>query len=905
MTAIPQTLRRAILRLPLETRVSAHEQVLVSAAQISAGVGNLLFALAVARILDPASFADLAAFLGLYLLVHLPAGSLSAGAALAPARAAALRARVLTIGCLGAVGLAAAAAPLGALLEIGTPLLLALSVTVPVAGLLALEQGPLFAAGLHRRAVASLLLEPAVRLGLGLPLAAAVGAAGAAAGVVAAGAAALALVSWRGPDDPRRTLQRPSAGVSTPGDTASRFGSTMLVFLLLALIPQQNLLVANRLLPPLQAAAFAAVAVIGSTAAHVTATIPTVLLPRAGGRGRAALPTALGLAAVLGGAAVVIVALAPEAIITVLFGARYAGAAALAVAYTAAMALFGVTRVLVAQRCATGNPRRLVAVMVLVAVTQLVLLLTARDPHEVVTAAWAGVVLLAAGMGLSELVRLPATRGWTARLRLPGWRSPLVTVTAVTLAGLVLRLLATRGLWLDEATSVAQAQLPFSEMIRSLRTSDVHPPLHHALLWSTARLFGTGELAMRGPSILLGTLLVPLLYRAGRDLFDRRTGLAAAVLGACAPFLIWYSQEARMYAAYMVFGLVAIWAQVLAVRDGRPRHWALYVLATTALLWTQYFGVLQVLVQQAWFLVAVVTRRRANRPAARLLTGWVLATVLCLAAVAPLAPFALDQYTVNAAKTAESPQLPAQAGAAVEVPAVPADPSIYVVAANLIWAVWGYHSDRTMAQLVALWPLGLLFCLVLLGRGRSTKTTVLLAAALAFPVLALYALGFRHRFVFEVRYFANVVPLIMILGGRFLSTLAQRTSVAAFCATGVLAASMLGGFADQQLNSDNPRRYDFEGALAVVAEHAEPGDVLLYEPSYLHSVIGYYEPQLEARSLRQGLPERGPGRVFVLASFLDSPGHAAETNRAIARLQAERALEWELRRPQIRVWTYR
>ena len=48
------------------------------------------------------------------------------------------------------------------------------------------------------------------------------------------------------------------------------------------------------------------------------------------------------------------------------------------------------------------------------------------------------------------------------------------------------------------------------------------------MLWLTVKAFGDGELAVRIPSIIAGTLVIPALYLLGRELYDRRTGLVAA-----------------------------------------------------------------------------------------------------------------------------------------------------------------------------------------------------------------------------------------------------------------------------------------------------------------------------------------------------------------------------------------
>src|SRR5690242_16483292 len=125
----------------------------------------------------------------------------------------------------------------------------------------------------------------------------------------------------------------------------------------------------------------------------------------------------------------------------------------------------------------------------------------------------------------------------------------VLPVAAITAGALALRLAVTRGIWVDEAVSLRQVRLPYLRMIAELRDDDVHPPLYHSVLWVVVRLTGnTGEWGLRLPSLVAGTALIPLLYAVANDLWDRRTGLMAALLGAVAPVAVWYSQEARMYA---------------------------------------------------------------------------------------------------------------------------------------------------------------------------------------------------------------------------------------------------------------------------------------------------------------------------------------------------------------------
>ena len=200
-------------------------------------------------------------------------------------------------------------------------------------------------------------------------------------------------------------------------------------------------------------------------------------------------------------------------------------------------------------------------------------------------------------------------------------KTALLVLAGVTLAGLVLRLAVPRGIWLDEAISIHQAHLSLHDLFSNLYYGDRHPPLHHLALWLTIRAFGDGEFAVRLPSLIAGTLVIPALYELGRELYDRRTGLIAAAFAAVSPLLVWYSQEVRMYAFVTLFGLLALLTQLRAIRSGAMVDWAAYILATAALLWSHYFGLLLIGLQQLIFVGVLVHRQRSGEPVKPLALG--------------------------------------------------------------------------------------------------------------------------------------------------------------------------------------------------------------------------------------------------------------------------------------------
>jgi len=471
--------------------------------------------------------------------------------------------------------------------------------------------------------------------------------------------------------------------------------------------------------------------------------------------------------------------------------------------------------------------------------------------------------------------------------------------------GLTLRLLLVRSIWVDEAISIHQAHMSIPGLLHNLRATDNHPPLYFLTLWLTVRAFGYGQLAVHLPTIVAGTLLIPAVYMAGVQLFDRRTAAFAALLAAIAPLLIWYSQEARPYAFFMLFATLAVWAQMRVVRDGRARYWVAYAALTIALLYTHYFSVIPIAIQQIAF-AAVIWRRAARRePVWPMILGYWLTWTAIAVAVAPLVPFVHQQFTNDLTTGQGIAGSAPSAGAASAGAPRTGHPSVYALIANFVWAIWGYHANSTMLEIGALWPLLMLLALSLLGRGRSPQRLFVLALGMV-PALVLMGVGFKDRTLFEVRYFSGAVPMLMLVCARaVLSASARRVPVA--LAAAALVASMLVGGADQQLAKTNPRDYDFCAALDLVRRDARPGDTLLYAPEYLADVIDYYTPGIRKEvvgATRPAVPRHG--KVFFLASFLDQPGVAGEVGAERYELAHSRLRLVKVDRlEKIYLWEYR
>lgn len=879
-----------------ETPTSAlREQVSVAGAQWMSGVGNLVFAVVVARILSPQSFADLGAFLGAYVLLHLPAAGVGAGAALAPGDHGAVRRRLLLGGVVVGAAIAASTPWATIAFSVPPPIVLALAAAAPGAAVLGLERGILFHHRDRRAIATSLLAEPTGRLAIGVIAGMVVGATGAAIAVTVAGYAALAAAS-RGVAGHRPAIH------TTPERRGARTATTA-TFVLFAVLQQQDLLFAKARLGAEAAGVFAALSTVGGAVAFATATIPLALLPNAS-RDEHAGKVALALTAAIGVVAAVAALVAGDVVVDLVLGRAYASAAPLLAPYVAAMAFLGVSRVLAARRCAVGRHGAVAGAVAAAFIVHVVLLLVAgTTPGAFVAITFTATATSAGLLSVPDGAAGRVVRRW--RDAISSWtsRGDLFVIGTLTAIAVAVRMVSTRGLWVDEAITVAQAQQPFGTMLDQLGSVDVHPPLHHAMVWVLVRIAGTSEMVVRAPSILAGALLVPAVFGLANALYGRRTGLVAAAFVAIAPFAVWYSQEARMYSLFMLFATLAFWAQVAALRGDGRWAWVGYAAATAAMAWTQWFAIVPIAAQQIVFAGAWLRRRHHRTQRRRLLLVWAAALGASTALVLPLLPLALDQLGAYSGRSGAAVSAPAQAGSAAS--GLAGEVSVYAVGANAIWAVVGYHSDGVMTQLAALWPLLLLAAFAALGRGRSRRTTALLTC-IAVPTILFVLAGLVKRDLFELRYFAGVVPLLLVLVARALTAVFHRNRTQIVAAA--VAIVLLGvGLVDQQLNGANPRRYDFEGALERVRSEADPGDVVLYEPDYLAEVVEYYAPEMSARPIdERGLVDDGAA-TWVLATtrVADDEATSARVGDALADLEAERSIVAEFEVPNVHVWELR
>jgi uncharacterized membrane protein len=132
--------------------------------------------------------------------------------------------------------------------------------------------------------------------------------------------------------------------------------------------------------------------------------------------------------------------------------------------------------------------------------------------------------------------------------------------------------------------------------------SESAPPLYYAIAWLWTQLTGTGEAGLRSVSALAGVATVPIAFLLGAQLSGRRAGIIAAALVAVNPMLLWYSQEARAYALFVLLTALSLLYFLRALDGGRRRDFIAWGIASALALATHYFAAFPIVAEALWLL---------------------------------------------------------------------------------------------------------------------------------------------------------------------------------------------------------------------------------------------------------------------------------------------------------------
>ncbi|MCE7937025.1 hypothetical protein DCC79_00470 [bacterium] len=210
---------------------------------------------------------------------------------------------------------------------------------------------------------------------------------------------------------------------------------------------------------------------------------------------------------------------------------------------------------------------------------------------------------------------------------------PSVTVSRIARPAAVLLLvvafalrvgrLEAESFWRDEIDSAWYAQQSLNWALANFGRPGWNGALYHLGLQAWAAYVGFSPFTLRFSSVIAGMLLVALITALGRVWFGRRAGLIAGGTAAVSPYLVWYSQELKMYAWLACLAAASILALDYAMRRDDVRFWIAFTASVVA---TTLIHVMGFLMFPVWIGMIVSCRGRGV-VARRLFAIVVLASV--------------------------------------------------------------------------------------------------------------------------------------------------------------------------------------------------------------------------------------------------------------------------------------
>ncbi len=348
------------------------------------------------------------------------------------------------------------------------------------------------------------------------------------------------------------------------------------------------------------------------------------------------------------------------------------------------------------------------------------------------------------------------------------------------------------SLWLDETGTWWIVKDGLREVVERAVFWSGQSPLYYLIAWTSSRLFGLNEIALRAPSTLMMAGAVYFLYRIAEELLDRAAAAVTAFL------FLWvaayYAVDARPYALALLCLNASTWFLLRWVKTNRVRDAVLYVVASALLV---YAHVVLALGLGVGIVFAIVALRKEPRRLAWL-TGCEIAVVLLSI---PLLGELRTFYANRAAYTLldTPPSLPGL------VPALL--PGSFT--GGVILAVWVAMTLRREASV---------------GDKYAGRTGLLIGAWALGPPVVLYILVWTASVhLFLAKYYASSLAGQALLLGGLLASIERRVVRNALIASIAFLVLLTSG----KMTGDIHGSEDWRGALTFLRKEAGSAPVLL------------------------------------------------------------------------------
>ncbi|HEX3389806.1 MAG TPA: glycosyltransferase family 39 protein [Streptosporangiaceae bacterium] len=383
----------------------------------------------------------------------------------------------------------------------------------------------------------------------------------------------------------------------------------------------------------------------------------------------------------------------------------------------------------------------------------------------------------------------------------PAWL-PLIPALVTLLVGLYK--ITGPSFTRDESATLAAVHRSFPQLVAMLGHVDVVHGAYYALIWLVVRAGGSGEFALRLPSVIAMAIAAALVTVLGRRLVSSWAGLAAGLTFAFLPQVSWFAENAREGAVLTALACVASYCLLRALQQdaARGRWLVAYGVTLVALGLGNLFALLLV----AAHAVTLAWSRRQYRVDRGFVLRWAAAVAVTLILVSPVAVVGYTE--LRQIHWIKPPSL----YSLLSVERVIGDTFLFILVlvivacAVVVSTVLGSTGADGGSRRSAHWPAGLL---------RLALPWLLLPPAILLTASVIHP-------VYTFRYIIYCIPAAALLIGAALAALGRYAGPVALVV--IVLAGLHSQLAERRADGHD---VDIRRADRIVARYERPGDALL------------------------------------------------------------------------------
>lgn len=309
-----------------------------------------------------------------------------------------------------------------------------------------------------------------------------------------------------------------------------------------------------------------------------------------------------------------------------------------------------------------------------------------------------------------------------------------------------------QSIWGDEGFSAILSTKSIPDILKII-SRDTSPPLWNLTEHLAFKIFGTGEVVIRSLSFLFFALAVFFVYKIGTLLWNKKTGIFAALLTFLNPFFFIYAFEGRMY-SIMSLGVTASMYFFLKILKKEHRKWDKvgYVISTLWALYSHHFAIFALFIQGLWFLWEFFFGK--NLPADRRGKRAILILKLFIAVGIGYLPWLYPLYTQTKMVTG---------GFWLGTPTI--KDFFFMVKEYLAAGIRNEHLQVPLikAELYNVAFLVILFVLILRKWSKNLKDALFLLSWFLGPIILTWLISQKLQSIFYNRYLLYTIPGAMLL----------------------------------------------------------------------------------------------------------------------------------------------